>query len=76
VKEKDLEEFFERSKNVRFRVECSSCGKRIVSVLGIGAACEVCGAPICIRCAEVRGIRRCSEHERRDEGNDREKEEE
>ena len=62
IKRADLDEFFERSKATVQGVECGSCGEFIHSVLGIGARCEICGAPLCMRCVKVKEVRRCREH--------------
>ncbi len=63
IKRADLDEFFERSKAAAQGSECASCGELVRSVLGIGLRCEECGAPICMKCAKVKGVRRCREHE-------------
>ena len=62
IKRADLDEFFERSKAAVHGIECASCGEFIHSVLGIGARCEECDAPLCVKCVKVRGTRRCREH--------------
>lgn len=62
IKRRDLDEFFERSKAAVRGMECSSCGEFIHSVLGVGVRCEVCGAPICVKCVKVEGARLCKEH--------------
>ncbi len=62
IKRADLDEFFERSKAAVLGIECASCGEFIHSVLGIGARCEECDAPLCVKCVKLRGTRRCREH--------------
>ncbi len=62
IKRADFDEFFERSKAAVQGVECASCGEFIHSVLGIAARCEVCEAPLCVKCVKVRDTRRCKEH--------------
>ena len=62
IKRADLDEFFERSKAAVQGTECGSCGEFIHSVLGIGARCQVCETPLCMRCVKVKEVRRCKEH--------------
>ena len=62
IKGADFDEFFERSKAVQMGVVCSSCGETILSVLGIAGACEVCDAPLCVKCVKLGRAVRCSEH--------------
>lgn len=68
IKRSDLDDFFERSKAAVQGVECSRCGESVHSALSIAARCEQCGAPLCMKCVKVEGLKRCREHaERPDE---------
>jgi excisionase family DNA binding protein len=44
-------------------IRCGSCGKRIVSELGIAGRCEVCQAAICSECFGINKIKHCKAHQ-------------
>lgn len=75
IKGTDLDGYFERSKALARGVSCAVCGRRIISVLGIGTRCEVCEAPICARCMGTRDTRRCPKHEGSDQADKEENDE-
>ena len=67
VTDEDLHAYLENSRvgkaeEMPVPVVCSVCGRSYVSALSLVGSCEVCGAPICKSCVEVKHATRCEVH--------------
>ena len=58
----DLDAFFEQQKLLAAD-RCASCGRPIMSALGVGGRCQVCEAPLCLSCWRMENRRFCSLHQ-------------